>query len=65
MAEFTNTSYLTIIKVALVPAVMYYLTVLVFVHYEAKKFGLKGQPKESLPRVVQVLKTAFISSFRC
>jgi TRAP transporter 4TM/12TM fusion protein len=54
MAEFTNTSYLTIIKVALVPAIMYYITVLVFVHYEARKFGLKGQPKESLPKVLQV-----------
>lgn len=57
MAEFTNTSYLTIIKVALVPAIMYYLTVLVFVHYEAKKFGLKGQPKENLPKILTVLKT--------
>ncbi len=56
MAEFTNTSYLTIIKVALVPAIMYYLTVLFFVHYEAKKFGLEGQPKESLPRVWGVIK---------
>ena len=56
MAEFTNTSYLTIIKVALVPAIMYYLTVLIFVHYEAEKFGLKGQPKESLPRVMTVIK---------
>ena len=56
MAEFTNTSYLTIIKVALVPAVMYYITVLVFVHYEAKKFGLKGQAKESLPKIGRVLR---------
>jgi TRAP transporter 4TM/12TM fusion protein len=56
MAEFTNTSYLTIIKVALVPAIMYYVTVLFFVHFEAKKFGLEGQPKESLPRVGKVLK---------
>jgi TRAP transporter 4TM/12TM fusion protein len=56
MAEFTNTSYLTIIKVALVPAIMYYVTVLFFVHYEAKKFGLVGQPKESLPRVGKVVK---------
>ncbi len=56
MAEFTNTSYLTIIKVALVPAIMYYLTVLIFVHYEAKKYGLKGQPKESLPRIMTVIK---------
>jgi len=56
MAEFTNTSYLTIIKVALVPAIMYYVTVLFFVHYEAKKYGLVGQPKESLPRVGKVFK---------
>jgi len=56
MAEFTNTSYLTIIKVALVPAVMYYLTVLLFVHYEAKKFGLEGQPRENLPKIWNVIK---------
>ncbi len=56
MAEFTNTSYLTIIKVALVPAIMYYLTVLLFVHFEAKKFGLEGQPRENLPRILQVIK---------
>jgi TRAP transporter 4TM/12TM fusion protein len=56
MAEFTNTSYLTIIKVALVPAIMYYITVILFVHYEAQKFGLKGQPKENLPRIMNVIK---------
>ena len=56
MAEFTNTSYLTIIKVALIPAVLYYLTVLLFVHYEAKKYGLEGQPKESLPRAWTVVR---------
>ncbi|RLC21783.1 MAG: TRAP transporter permease, partial [Deltaproteobacteria bacterium] len=56
MAEFTNTSYLTIIKVAMVPAIMYYLTVLIFVHYEAKKYGLKGEAKENLPKIIKVLK---------
>ncbi|MDJ0784664.1 MAG: TRAP transporter permease [Desulfosarcinaceae bacterium] len=56
MAEFTNTSYLTIIKVALVPAVLYYVTVLCFVHFEARKEGLLGQPKESLPKFWQVVK---------
>ncbi len=56
MAEFTNISYLTIIKVALMPAIMYYATVLFFVHYEAKKYGLEGQPKAELPRVGQVFK---------
>ncbi|MGD8366065.1 MAG: TRAP transporter permease [Desulfobacterales bacterium] len=56
MAEFTNTSYLTIIKIALVPAIMYYVTVLFFVHFEAQKYGLMGQPKENLPRAWQVIK---------
>ncbi|MGB8333643.1 MAG: TRAP transporter permease [Desulfobacterales bacterium] len=56
MAEFTETSYLTIVKVALVPAIMYYLTVLCFVHFEAKKYGLEGQPKENLPRAMKVLR---------
>jgi TRAP transporter 4TM/12TM fusion protein len=56
MAEFTNTSYLTIIKVALVPAILYYVTVLCFVHFEARKNGLLGQPKESLPKFWEVVK---------
>ncbi|MEN8692595.1 MAG: TRAP transporter permease [Desulfobacterales bacterium] len=56
MAEFTETSYLTIVKVALVPAIMYYVTVLLFVHYEAKKYGLEGQPRENLPRAMKVIR---------
>ena len=56
MAEFTNTPYLTIIKVALVPAIMYYITVLCFVHFEARKQGLHGQSKEQLPKVWQVIR---------
>jgi TRAP transporter 4TM/12TM fusion protein len=56
MAEFTSTSYLTIIKVALIPAIMYYLTVLFFVHFEAQKQNLSGQLKENLPKIRRVLR---------
>ncbi len=56
MAEFTNTPYLTIIKISLVPAILYYLTVLMFVHFEAKKYGLEGQPKDTLPKLFEVVK---------
>ena len=56
MAEFTNTSYLTIIKVALVPAILYYFTVLLFVHFEAQKQGIMGQPKDKLPKAWKVIK---------
>jgi TRAP transporter 4TM/12TM fusion protein len=56
MAEFTNTSYLYIIKVALIPAIMYYLTVLFFVHFEAKKMGFLGLPGDQLPRIGETIK---------
>ncbi len=56
MAEFTNTSYLKIIKIAIVPAFLYYLTVLIFVHLEAKKRGLSGADPRDLPRIGRVLK---------
>lgn len=56
MAEFTNTSYLEIVKIAAVPAILYYVTVLMFVHFEAQKLGLKGQPKDQLPNAWEVIK---------
>jgi len=56
MAEFTNTSYLYIIKIALVPAILYYVTVLCFVHFEAKKQGLVPAAKEDLPNLWVTLK---------
>jgi TRAP transporter 4TM/12TM fusion protein len=51
MAEFTNTSYLHIIKIAIVPAILYYLSVLFFVHFEAKKEGFVPSAKEDLPKL--------------
>ncbi len=56
MAEFTNTSYLYIVKIAIIPALLYYLSVLFFVHFEAKKMGLKPMLKEDLPDVKETLK---------
>jgi TRAP transporter 4TM/12TM fusion protein len=35
---------------------MYYLTVLFFVHFEAQKQNLRGQPKENLPKIRRVLR---------
>lgn len=37
MAEFTNTSYLTIAKAAFLPAVVFYAVLLAMVHFEAAK----------------------------
>jgi len=56
MAEFTNTPYIHIIKIALIPAILYYLTVLFFVHFEAKKMGFSGLDKSQLPRLGETIK---------
>jgi TRAP transporter 4TM/12TM fusion protein len=56
MAEFTQTPYLEIIKIAFVPAVLYFFSVILFVHLEAHKEGIWGLPKEDLPKIGETLK---------
>jgi len=56
MAEFTQTPYLEIIKIAFIPAVLYFFSVILFVHLEAHKEGIWGLPKEDLPRMGETIK---------
>ncbi|MFO7784734.1 MAG: TRAP transporter permease [Desulfatiglandales bacterium] len=56
MAEFTNTPYLEIVKVALIPALLYFMCTMLFVHIEAHKQGIWGLRKDQLPNLVQTLK---------
>lgn len=49
MAEFVGVPYFDVVKAAVIPAMLYYIGVWLGVHYEAKKFGLKGTPREELP----------------
>src|SRR5210317_1910822 len=49
MAEFTQTPYLEIVKIAFIPAVLYFFSVILFVHFEAQKQGIWGLPKDQLP----------------
>jgi len=49
MAEMTDTPYATIAVAAIFPAILYFTGIFLMVHFEAKKLGLKGLPKESLP----------------
>ena len=56
MAQFLGVGYVEIAKAALVPALLYYLAVGFMVHMEAKRLGLKGIPKERLPRTWAVLR---------
>jgi len=56
MAEFTNTPYLDIIKVALIPAVLYFMTTMLFVHIAAHKEGIWGLRRDQLPSLMQTIK---------
>ncbi len=49
MAELTGQPYSRIMLVALFPAIMYFFSVFVMVHYEAKKHNIVGEKSEHSP----------------
>ncbi|MBP7177123.1 MAG: TRAP transporter permease [Thermoclostridium sp.] len=57
MAEMTDTPYATIAVSAIFPALLYFTGIFMMVHFEAKKTGLKGLPKESIPNFFKLLLT--------
>ena len=56
MAEFLGVPYTTVMLAAAVPAFLYYFTLLMAVHFEARKLGLKGLSREHIPNAAKVLK---------
>ncbi|NMA48601.1 MAG: TRAP transporter fused permease subunit, partial [Tissierellia bacterium] len=56
MAEYLGVSYSVVALAAAVPAVLYYLGLILSVHFEAKKMGLHGLNQESIPNAFKVLK---------
>ena len=56
MAEFLGVSYLAVAGYALLPALLYYSAVYAAVHFEAKRTGMAGLPREELPKLGAVLK---------
>lgn len=59
MAEFIGIPYIQVVKAAVIPAILYYTGVWLGVHYEAQKYGLKGLPREQLPK----FKALFVEKF--
>jgi TRAP transporter 4TM/12TM fusion protein len=56
MVEFLNIPYITIAISAAIPAILYFTGIFITVHYEAKRTGLMGIPKEKLPDWKQLLR---------
>ena len=56
MAETLNVPYVTIVKAAVIPAFLYYLTAFLMVHLEAGRKGLHGMPKADCPNPWQSIR---------
>ncbi|WP_439239621.1 TRAP transporter permease [Lonepinella sp. BR2919] len=56
MAQTTGVAYSTIALAAVLPALLYYLGVIMQVHFRAGKNNLRGIPKADLPKIKEVLK---------
>jgi TRAP transporter 4TM/12TM fusion protein len=57
MAEMTELPYSVIATAAIFPAILYFSGIFLMVHFEAKKVGLKGLPKDSIPNFFKLLLT--------
>ena len=60
MAEYTGIPYGRIALIAILPAVIYFLGIYIAVHLEAKKLGLKGIPREELPKFRALLPKIYL-----
>lgn len=57
LAQFLGVPYIEVALAAIVPALLYYFAVLVQVHFEANRLGLKGLPRNQLPALFPLLKS--------
>lgn len=55
MAEITGIRYVDIVKMSIVPGVLFFLSVGIQVYLESRKLGLRGLSPEELPRLRHVL----------
>ena len=61
MVEYLEIPLRDVLAAALFPALLHYFGVLMMVHLEAKKLGLRGLTAAELPQVVQVMRTHWAS----
>jgi TRAP transporter 4TM/12TM fusion protein len=59
MAEVLQVPYREVMVAAILPALLYYLSLFFQVDLEAAKRGIRGEPAERLPRTLEVLKAGW------
>ena len=56
LAETLGIKYSTLLVSAIIPAVIYYMGILLQIQMRAEKMGMQGTPKDQLPKVGEVMK---------
>ncbi len=51
MAELLGISYREIMFAAVIPSILFYLGVLMAIHFEATRYGYLGVPREQIPKI--------------
>jgi len=60
MAEVTGIPYSDIAIAAIIPAILYFVSIFFMVDFEAAKLGMKGMRKEELPRVSNMVRQVYL-----
>lgn len=60
MIEFAGVPYWEIAKAAIIPAILYFSGIWIMTHFEAKRLGLLGLPKEEIPAKKEVFKKIYL-----
>ena len=60
MAEYIDIPYAEVAVKAILPALLYFAGIFIAVHLEAKKLGLKGIPKEQLPKLKDLISQVYL-----
>jgi len=56
MVEFTQIPYLEIVTVATIPILLYFITVITFIHFEAKREGIRLDTETKVDPALEVMK---------
>ncbi len=56
MAEMTGIPYVQIVKMSIVPGILFFLSVGIMVYLESRKLGLRGLSPQEMPRLGEVIR---------
>ena len=63
MASFLNVSYVSVMTAALVPALLFYIALMLQADCYAARIGLKGLPRASLPKLGATMRSGWVYLF--